>query len=264
MSYYQTIYNRLRSAGLTEAGALGMLGNWDCESNCEPFRLQGDFSSFRTNSKAYVSGVTNGSISRDSFARDSKGFGLAQWTYYSRKYALYDFWKASGRTLDDPVMQTDFALKELREDYVNVLNTLKAINDLYTCTKIVCTQFERPAINNIDARFQSAQRIKNEIELSGSTTEEPAAETPSGWELIPATEYWPPRMICKGMNGPDIEVLQAVLKARGWITTNPDGIFGSYLETKVKEFQTAYQLDVDGIVGNQTWAVLLSNEGNNT
>ena len=39
MSYYQTIYNRLRKHGLTQAGALGMLGNFDCESNCEPNRV---------------------------------------------------------------------------------------------------------------------------------------------------------------------------------------------------------------------------------
>ena len=35
MSYTQTIYNVLRKRGLTQAAALGMLGNWWCESNCE-------------------------------------------------------------------------------------------------------------------------------------------------------------------------------------------------------------------------------------
>ena len=35
MSYHQTIYNLLRGYGLSEAGALGMLGNWECESGCE-------------------------------------------------------------------------------------------------------------------------------------------------------------------------------------------------------------------------------------
>ena len=39
--------------------------------------------------------------------------------------------------------------------------------------------------------------------------------------------------------------------------TNPDGIFGSYLEEVVKQFQTAYKLDVDGVVGPKTWAKLL-------
>ena len=67
MSYKQSIYNAFRRNGLTEAAALGFLGNWQCESENEPFRLQGDFSSYRTMSKAYVQGLTNGTISKQQF-----------------------------------------------------------------------------------------------------------------------------------------------------------------------------------------------------
>ena len=73
MNYYQTIYNRLRAAGLTEAGALGFLGNWDCESNCESVRVQGDFSPYRTVSKQYVEDIATGKLNRDSFKNDAKG-----------------------------------------------------------------------------------------------------------------------------------------------------------------------------------------------
>ena len=48
MSYHQTIYNLLRGYGLSEAGAIGVIGNWQAESNCEPNRVQGDFSPYRT------------------------------------------------------------------------------------------------------------------------------------------------------------------------------------------------------------------------
>ena len=81
MSNKQLIYKLLRNAGITEAGALGILGNWQAESGCEPNRLQNDFSSFRIVSKDYTARVTSGAISRDQFARDQKGYGLAQWTY---------------------------------------------------------------------------------------------------------------------------------------------------------------------------------------
>ena len=92
MSYYQTIYDKLRSLGMTEAGALGFLGNWDCESNCEPFRVQGDFSPYRNMSHQYVADVTSGKIPMSQFAHDGNGFGLAQWTASDRKSDLYDFW----------------------------------------------------------------------------------------------------------------------------------------------------------------------------
>ena len=114
MSYHQQIYNRLRHDGLSEAGAIGMLGNWQAESNCEPNRVQGDFSPYRTASKQYVNDVTSGRISRDRFGHDGKGFGLYQLTYFSRKLGYYDFWKQSGKPLDDAGLQCDYAIKELK------------------------------------------------------------------------------------------------------------------------------------------------------
>ena len=272
MSNKQLIYKLLRNAGITEAGALGILGNWQAESGCEPCRLQNDFSSYRTASKDYTAKVTNGAITRDQFARDQKGYGLAQWTYFNfqtgqgRKLALYDFWKKSGKALDDVTMQVAFALHELTTEgqYVKLLAMLKTTNDIFTATDQVCRIFEQPYYCNVDARFRYAKEIAREIDLSGQIVVEESAtqvqessSLPYRPELIPATEYWPPRVIDKNMTGADVEVLQAVLKARGFLTTNPDGIFGSYLEEVVKQFQTAYKLDVDGVVGPKTWAKLL-------
>lgn len=259
MSYTQTIYNRLRTHGISEAGALGMLGNWQQESGCEPNRLQGDFSPYRTNSRAYVSSVTSGLMTKREFSHDAKGFGLAQWTYFTRKEQLYDFWKTSGKALDDAEMQVDFAVSELKRDYADLWAALQTTNDVFTATSRICREFERPAYNNIDARLQSAKVIKAELDLNaweGSETADTSNSQPSD-EIIQPTEFWPPRVVCEGMSGADIEVLQAVLKARGLISTNPDGIFGSYLETVVKKFQAANDLVVDGIVGNKTWSKLL-------
>ena len=259
----QSIYNQLRRAGFTEAGAVGMLGNWEEESGCEPNRLQNDNSPYRTSSKDYTSRVTSGQISRQTFGGDEKGYGLAQWTYVNlaktkgRKFDLWDFWKASGKALDDPTMQVDFALWELRSSYSSVLEIVTTSNDLYTCVDKICRIYENPFYKNVDRRFRYAKEIKAQLNLKAwqndpdGDTAEP--ETPA----IPAAEFWPPRMICKGMSGADVEVLQSILKARGWVVTNPDGLFGSYLEEKVKAFQSAYRLDADGIVGPLTWGELL-------
>ena len=264
MSYTQRVYNRFRQRGLTQAAALGLLGNFWCESNCEPFRLQGDFSPYRNLSHAYVQSVEDGTMPRESFARDGKGFGLYQLTYWTRKQGFFDFWKASGKALDDAELQVDYAIKEMENDYPQLLEFLKQTNDVFLATSKVCREFERPAINNIDARFQAAKRIQTEINLDawedgGEDAPEPSTpSTPSpGWELVPATAFWPPRTICKGMSGYDVMVLQSVLKARGWGVAHIDGEFGSFLEDVVKKFQTAYHLDVDGIVGPITWAKLL-------
>ena len=55
-----------------------------------------------------------------------------------------------------------------------------------------------------------------------------------------------------------VRALQAVLNLRGYDCGEPDGSFGPKTETAVKAFQKAKGLDVDGIVGTDTWTVLLN------
>lgn len=230
--------------------------------------MQGDFSSYRTLSKSYVAGLNNGSINKQTFMYDQKGFGLAQWTYFTRKGAMYDAWKKSGKAIDDITFQVDFALMELKQDFPYLFQFLKTTNDVYQACNEVCYKFENPAVKNVDARYRAANRIRYEIDLNWNKQEEPKTdpepETPvaptlenPGWEIIPATEYWPPRTVDKNMKGKDIIVLQALLAAREYPITTFDGEFGSYLETVVKQFQQANGLTVDGIVGKNTWRKLL-------
>ena len=253
MSYEQTIYNAFRRSGLTEAAALGFLGNWACESGNEPFRVQGDFSPYRTASKAYVAGITSGSISRDQFAHDQKGFGLAQWTYFSRKYALYDFWKASGKAIDDAEMQTCFALHELETDYRALLDFLKSTNDVFTACSRICREYERPAVNNIDARFQAANRIKYEIDLDGGDTPEPEPEpTPQPEPIKP--DKLELRTIDRNCNGfPEVYLVQALLLNRGYDVP----VNGIYPTEAVTVFQRHHNLNADGCCGPMTWAALM-------
>ena len=285
-----TIYYQLIGAGLTKAGALGLMGNWMAESGCEANRLQGDFTDGRLLSVTYTKDVTAGRISRTQFARDQKGYGLAQWTYFSRKEALYDFWKNSGTDLGDVRMQVKFALHELSTEgeYAGLWSVLKTTDDIWTATDKVCRLYERPYYNNVDARFRYAKQLEAELEqipkepsgagLSGQggaarehSDVREACDDPSSAgfpeasgkrddpELV--TTLWPPRTICNGMNGNDTAVLQAVLKARGWPVNYVDGAFGAYLEDIVKDFQKeafpGEPSEWDGIVGPKTWGKLL-------
>lgn len=167
MGHLQAIYNILRSGGLTEAATLAMMGNWQCESGLEAGRLQGDFSPYRTPSKNYVERATNGSMTKEEFKK-SIGFGLAQWTLPLRKDNFWEFWKKSGAAIDNPSMQTRFCLWELLNmpEFTSLLSTLRRGTDLYECTKLICTQYERPEVPNIDDRFRAAQELKTRINLN--------------------------------------------------------------------------------------------------
>ena len=256
MSYQQIIFNRLRQHGISEAGALGVLGNFQCESGCEPFRLQGDFSPYRTMSKSYVQGVTNGSISRDTFSRDAKGFGIYQLTYWTRKQGYYDYWKQSGKALDDAELQTDYALLEMEADYPQLLAFLRVTTDIFTACSRVCREFERPAVNNIDARFSAAKKIQAEIDLGawedGSADSEttPTPTVDHSLRLRTTDEH------CSGWA--EASLVQAILICRGFDLHVVDGSWDDEDIEAVKDFQREYGLVADGIVGNQTWSALLN------
>ena len=268
MSNKQLIYKLLRNAGITEAGALGILGNWQAESGCEPGRLQNDFSSFRTASKDYTARVTSGVISRDQFARDQKGYGLAQWTYFNfstgqgRKLELYDFWKKSGKALDDVTMQVSFALHELTTEaqYAGLWQILRTTDDIWTATDKVCRLYEQPYYCNVDDRCRYAKEIAKEIDLSGSAVVEENATTQEEPDTdddgIPVPKTWPPRTVDDHCSGwPEVWLLQDLLKCRGYSVLS-DGIWGSVLTDKVKLFQRENNLDADGVVGKNTWIKL--------
>ena len=263
MSNKQLIYKLLRNAGITEAGALGILGNWQAESGCEPNRLQNDFSSYRTLSKDYTARVMSGAISRDQFAKDQKGYGLAQWTYFNfntgqgRKLDLYDFWKRSGKALDDVTMQVAFALHELttQGQYATLLQILKTTDDIWTATDKVCRIYEQPYYCNVDERYRNAKEIESQIDLTASSVVSDNATTEEKPEE-PKIETWPPRTIDEHCTGwPEVWLLQSLLKCRGY-NVLVDGIWGTALTDKVRRFQVETNLDADGVVGKNTYIKL--------
>ncbi|AFY56902.1 putative peptidoglycan-binding domain-containing protein [Rivularia sp. PCC 7116] len=60
-----------------------------------------------------------------------------------------------------------------------------------------------------------------------------------------------PRALSRGMNGSDVERLQADLSAKGY-EVSVNGNFDEYTENAVKSFQKDNGLNVDGVVGAET------------
>ncbi|MBD2384364.1 peptidoglycan-binding domain-containing protein [Cylindrospermum sp. FACHB-282] len=60
------------------------------------------------------------------------------------------------------------------------------------------------------------------------------------------------QFLTKGDEGENVRVLQERLRIAGFYYGNATGIYGPITEEAVKRFQTAYKLDVDGVVGPAT------------
>ncbi len=61
----------------------------------------------------------------------------------------------------------------------------------------------------------------------------------------------------KGSEGEQVKTLQRLLNATGHVCGASDGIFGAKTVAGVKSFQTAEGIEVDGVVGKDTWTKLL-------
>lgn len=154
----QEIYNIFRAGGLSRAGALGMLGNMMAESSLIPNIAQRGMTSL--SDAEYTDKADRGTIN---FVRDAVGYGLCQWTFWSRKQALLDYAKTYGVSVGDGTMQVNFALKELREDFASLFKMLCESDDIDACTDKVCNTFERPAVNNYMTRRSFAHKFEAEI-----------------------------------------------------------------------------------------------------
>lgn len=138
------IWDYLTEKGLPKYGAAGLMGNIFAESGLNPQNLQNTYEKkFGMTDAQYTAAVDGGSYK--DFVRDSAGYGLAQWTYWSRKELLLSYAKKKGVSIGDLEMQLDFLWEELSGKYKGVLDGLKGAGSVREASDIVLTQFERPA-----------------------------------------------------------------------------------------------------------------------
>lgn len=149
------VWKYLKSQGLTSAGVAGLMGNIYAESGLDPKNLQNSYEkSLGYTDETYTTAVDNGTYTN--FVRDKAGYGLCQWTYWSRKQALYAFCKAAGTSIGDLDSQLEFLIKELSENYRGVLGVLMNTTSVRDASDAVLLNFERPANMEIDVQKKRA------------------------------------------------------------------------------------------------------------
>lgn len=135
-----------KQCGYNVAAACGAMANLYCESAFIPVNLQNSFEkTLGYTDLTYTMAVDLGNYTN--FVRDSAGYGLCQWTYYSRKQELLDFARSLGTSIGDIHMQLAFMKKELSGSSTD--NYLKTTEDsaqgAYYAGYNYCDVFERPA-----------------------------------------------------------------------------------------------------------------------
>jgi len=248
-----TIWSRLKAKGLTDTACAAVMGNIQQESAFRPNNVE-DRSGIQD--EQYTRMVDDGSYGDNRFVYDAYGYGLCQWTYWSRKQGLLNAAKRQHVSIADEQMQIDWLWEELGQPpYVSVMNCLLSGASLYDMTAKFMRTFENPADQSdgaINYRVSCAKAILDEF--SGTTPEPTPGPDPKEPDT-PTTPYWKPRMLCEGMMGADVSVLQALLQAHGY-QTEITGIYDNRTKAMVMAFQGENGLATDGIAGPKTFRAL--------
>ena len=128
------IWEALTKNGFTEEATAGIMGNLKAESNLDPTILQGGGHS----DNVVQDGVT--------------GYGIAQWTFYTRQDNLAAFAKSKGKKSGDLMVQIDFLIQEI--DLYGLKNKLNSFTSAYDAA--IC--FHREFENSADTPEQEARR----------------------------------------------------------------------------------------------------------
>ncbi len=140
----QQIWNFLFKHIGNKYGVAGLMGNLYAESKLSPINMENAYESkLGYNDTTYTQAVDNGKY--NNFVHDACGYGLAQWTYHTRKQLLYNYAKSKGVSIGDLNMQLEFLIKELETNYPGVMSVLKNASSIMEASNKVLKSFENPA-----------------------------------------------------------------------------------------------------------------------
>ena len=150
----QRIFDFFAGKGFTAAGIFGMLGNIRDESGGNPRNLQNSYEKkLGYTDDSYTEAVDTGTYKN--FAHDAAGYGLAQWTYSTRKENLLKFARNQGDSIGDFDMQLAFMYQELR-GYKTLFAILTTTDSIREASDAFMTQYEKPADQSEKAKRRRA------------------------------------------------------------------------------------------------------------
>ncbi|MBQ8043170.1 MAG: hypothetical protein IJ272_03340 [Clostridia bacterium] len=108
------IWFALRSEGYSKEATAGVMGNLYKESTMIANQMENSYEG-EYNDETYTEAVDTGQYSSERFINDAIGYGLAQWTYNTRKKGLYYYAQSCDVSIADEDMQIEYLIGEISE-----------------------------------------------------------------------------------------------------------------------------------------------------
>lgn len=185
--YMPIIWNRLMDEFHNEVGVAGLMGNLYAESGCTPYACQPTrpYDVCIT----YINNVNSHAISKYNFvnygcsttggvANVQLGFGLAQWTYYTRKDGLYDYMFANGNDISDLENQIAYVIEEISADQT-MYDLVATSTDINAVSDYILVHYENPEDKSLEVKkLRRGYSVDIYNEYNGTTPIEPPDPQP--------------------------------------------------------------------------------------
>ena len=128
------------------AAVAGVMANMKVESGYQANNLQNSYNkSFGLTDEEYTQRVDVGTIDGMTFAHDHAGYGLCQWTHWSRKQDFYQYMKKYGHSVGSLSGQIDYLYYDLKEHYMKLFNKLLVSKTPDEACRYFMLEYEKPA-----------------------------------------------------------------------------------------------------------------------
>lgn len=138
------IWNTLICLFPNPYGVAGIMGNLFAESSLNPSCCTGGGLKTKEAKAEYIRKVKNSDISRDEFSHDGVAFGLAQWRFWSRKEAFYDFCKENFYAIDDQMGQLNYLWRDIGKNYKKLNSVLENATSVREASDAFMERYEKP------------------------------------------------------------------------------------------------------------------------
>lgn len=177
MNNESLIWDRLRSWCNSQNAVAGIMANLQAESAYKASNLQNTYNAkLGLSDEQYTQAVDNGEYERGRFVNDSAGYGLAQWTHWSRKSLMYDFMTERGYSIGSLEGQLSFLEFELKKSYAKTLQAAMDAGSPEEAATIILKQYEKPA-DQSPAACDRRGRLAREIYNKYANSNRPGADT---------------------------------------------------------------------------------------
>ncbi len=264
----EAVWNFLISQGFSEAATAGMMGNFSQESGIKSNVVEGYDNQPNPTQyiEDYTQKVNTGSISKEDFVNHGPGgggYGLAQWTFPTRKESLYDFAKDKGTGIDDLQMQLEFLIYEMEKNYQSLLeDSFKNIDNVADAAVEFHNTYERSndTASQIQERVDDAEIIYQELNgtvpsgvySSGSSSKKSITVTDR--KIAKKDEFQGAMKIKRVIPNKQIGELAETTGKVVEMAFVPEGVFNTYLNQNNQNVLEVYTLNSKGELIFAKWS----------